>query len=62
MRGQQNIKKCNIPLSVSHLVLNCKLAIVFVHVCIYINSTGQVLREDVDCDYEGVQPKQCECQ
>ena len=47
MHGQQNIKKCNIPLSVSHLVLNCKLAIVFVNVFIYINSIGQVLREGV---------------
>ena len=43
------IKDCNTPLSVRHLVLNCKLAIVFVHVCIYINSTRivQVLREGV---------------
>jgi len=39
--------ECSIPLSISHLVLNCKLAIVFVHVCIYINNIGQMLREGV---------------
>ena len=57
--------KILISLSVRNLVLNCMLAIVTTHVCVYNTNIRRVLREEMsglDGECEGVRQIQRECQ